>query len=150
MFSSWLLTSCADSSYYLHMETTHHRTVVFKVGYHLVFCTKYRRKVLTGEVDSRLKAIIGEIAAEKGFTISNLETDADHVHLFVSAPPHVPISQIAKWVKGISALRLLRSVPALKKRMGSHLWNPSYYVGTLGDMSADVVRRYIDNQKQKD
>lgn len=132
------------------MEMTHHRTVVFKIGYHLVFCTKYRRKVLIQEVDTSLKGIIAEIAAEKGFTVANIETDSDHVHLFVSAPPHVPVSQIAKWIKGISALKLLRSFPDLKKRMGSHLWNPSYYVGTVGDMSADVVKRYIENQKQED
>jgi putative transposase len=131
------------------METKHHRTVVFKIGYHLVFCTKYRRRVLSGEVDEYLKVVIQEVSAEKGFEIGSLETGTDHVHLFVSAAPHVPVSQITKWVKGISALRLLRKFPDLKKRMGSHLWNPSYYVGTVGDMSADIVRRYIENQKQE-
>lgn len=131
------------------MKTVHHRTVVYKIGYHLVFCTKYRRKVLSGEVDDFLKLVIQETAAEKDFEIGALETDADHVHLFVSAAPHIPVSQITKWVKGISALRLLRKFPDLRKRMSSHLWNPSYYVGTVGDMSAEVVRHYIDTQKQE-
>ena len=98
------------------MKTIHHRTVVYKIGYHLLFCTKYRRKVLTGEVDEFLKQVIQETSTEKGFEIGALETDTDHVHLFISAAPHVPVSQITKWVKGISALRLLRRFPELKKR----------------------------------
>jgi len=69
--------------------------------------------------------------------------------LLVSAAPHVAVSQIVKWIKGVSALRLLQKFPALKTRIGNHLWNPRYYVGTVGDMSPDVVNRYIENQKQK-
>lgn len=130
------------------MEAVHHRTVVFKIGYHVVFCTKYRRKVLAGEVEDYLKAVFLELATAKGFEIASPETGADYVHLFVSAAPHVAVSQIVKWIKGVSALRLLRKFPSLKTRMGNHLWNPSYYVGTVGDMSADVVNRYIENQKQ--
>ena len=131
------------------MKAIHHRTVVYKIGYHLVFCTKYRRNVLIDEVDEHLKVLLVDIASEKGFEIATVETARDHVHLFVSAAPHVSVSQIIKWIKGISALRLLRKFPALKAKMGSHLWNPSYYVGTVGDMSADVVERYIENQKQE-
>ena len=131
------------------MQAIHHRTVVYKIGYHLVFCTKYRRKVLVDDVEDHLKALLVDIASEKSFEIASMETSYDHVHLFVSAPPHVPVSQITKWIKGISALRLLRKFPELKAKMGSHLWNPSYYVGTVGDISADVVERYIENQKQK-
>lgn len=128
------------------MDIIHHRTCVYKIGYHIVFCTKYRRKVITPKVDARFKAIVHDIAAEKNFEISNVETGLDHAHLFVSAPPHVTISDLVKWLKGITARKLLLD-PDLKKRMGGHLWNPSYYVGTLGDMSADAVRKYIDNQK---
>ena len=133
----------------MQMKIIHHRTCVFSIGYHLVFCTKYRRKVLTTKVDAALKQVIAETGIEKGFEASAIETGLDHVHLFVSAPPHVSISDLVKWIKGISARKLLVSFPELKKRMGSHLWNPSYYVGTVGDMSADVVRRYIENQKEK-
>jgi putative transposase len=125
------------------METVQHRTVVFKIGYHVVFCTKYRRKVLAGEVEDYLKAVFLELASDKSFEIASAETGVDHVHLFVSAAPHVALSQIVKWIKGVSVLHLIRKLPALKTRMGNHLWNPSYYVGTVGDMSADVVNRYI-------
>jgi putative transposase len=131
------------------MKAIHHRTVVFKIGYQVVFCTKYRRKVLAGEVDEYLKTVLMEIASKKGFEIATMETGPDYVQLFVSAAPHVPVSQIVKWVKGISALRLLRKFLTLKTRMGSHLWNPSYYVGTVGDMSAEDVRLYIEYQKQE-
>ena len=131
------------------MKTVHRKTCVYSIGYHLVFCTKYRRKVLTPEIDTQLKQIIMDTAADKGFEVATIETDLDHVHLFISAPPHLAISALVKFIKGISARKLLLLEP-LKKKMGSHLWNPSYYVGTVGDMSADVVRKYIDNQKQKD
>jgi putative transposase len=66
------------------MKTVHHRTVVFKIWYQLVFCTKCRRKVLVGEVDDYLKTVLLGIASEKGFEIASMETGAYHVHLFVS------------------------------------------------------------------
>jgi putative transposase len=131
------------------MKTVHHKTCVYSIGYHIVFCTKYRRKVLTPQIDGRLKAIIAEMANAKGFEVANIETDLDHVHLFASAPPHITISDLVKWIKGITARKLLLD-PFLKEKMGGHLWNPSYYVGTVGDMNADVIQRYIENQKQKD
>jgi len=124
----------------MQMKIIHHRTCVFSIGYHLVFCTKYRRKVLTPKVDAVMKRVVAEMGIEKGFDVSTIENGPDHVHLFVSAPPHVSISDLVKWIKGISARKLLVAFPDLKKRMGSHLWNP---------MSADVVRKYIENQKEK-
>ncbi|MDD4358050.1 MAG: IS200/IS605 family transposase [Smithellaceae bacterium] len=131
------------------MKTVHHRTCVYCIGYHIVFCTKYRRKVLQKEIDSSLKEIITVTAVDKGFEIGAIETGLDHVHVFISAAPHVPVSDLVKWIKGISARKLFMIFPGLKKQTGEHLWNPSYYVGTVGDMSADVVRRYIESQKEK-
>jgi len=133
-----------------NMKTVHHRTCVFSIGYHIVFCTKYRRKVLVPKIEEAFKGIVAATGAEKGFETGAIEMGLDHVHLFVSAAPHVPISDLVKWIKGISARKLFVLFPELKKRMGDHLWNPSYYVGTVGDMSADVVRRYIDGQEEKE
>ena len=96
----------------MQMKIIHHRTCVFSIGYHLVFCTKYRRKVLTTKVDAALKQVIAETGIEKGFEVSTIETGPDHVHLFVSAPPHVPISDLVKWIKGISARKLLLLFPS--------------------------------------
>jgi len=95
-----------------------------------------------------LLSIFNEIALEKGFTLVQQEANEDHVHLFVSAPPHISISVLVKWIKGISARRLLTQHPGIRKQLfRGHLWNPSYYVGTVGDMSEEVVRKYIANQK---
>lgn len=133
-----------------NMETIHRRTCVYQIGYHIVFCTKYRKKVLVGKVSDDLLDIFQEIALEKRFTIEQQEANEDHVHLFVSAPPHTSISVLLKWIKGISARRLLAQYPGIRKQLyRGHLWNPSYYVGTVGDMSEAVVRKYIANQKGK-
>lgn len=96
------------------------------------------------------KQVIQSIAKEKGFDIIQMEVNEDHVHLFVSALPRVSISTLVKWIKGISARRLFELNPSLKKQLyRGHLWNPSYYVGTAGDMSEDVVRKYIESQKSE-
>lgn len=132
------------------MEQTHARTCVYKIGYHIVFCRKYRAKVLTGAVEVSAQKVFHETAKEKGFIIRQLETNEDHVHLFVTAPPHVSISTLVKWIKGISARLLLQRYVTLQKRLyRGHLWNPSYYVGTVGDMSEDIVRKYIESQKSE-
>jgi len=132
------------------MEQEHRRTCVYKIGYHVVFCTKYRRPVLVDAVEADLKELLAQCAAEHGFALSHLEVDRDHVHLFASAPPHVSISSLVKILKGASARRLFVRHPELKRHLWrGHLWNPSYYVGTVGDMSADVVARYIASQKTR-
>ncbi len=132
------------------METVHRRTCVYQIGYHIVFCTKYRRDVLVGRVADTVKKIVAEVAAEKGFEVATIEAADDHVHLFVSAPPHISISVLVKWIKGITARKLFVQYPTLRKKLyGGHLWNPSFYVGTVGDMSEQVVKKYIESQQKK-
>ena len=132
------------------MEQTQARTCVYKIGYQIVFCTKYRAKVPYRGCGGVGPEGVSCDGAEKGFIIQQLETNEDHVDLFVSAPPHVSISTLVKWIKGISARRLLQKHSFLHKRLyRGHLWNPSYYVGTVGDMSEDVVRKYIESQKSE-
>ena len=131
------------------MELQHRRTCVYKIGYHIVFCTKYRRPVLTQPIIRTVKLILTDVAKEKGFVAERMEMGSDHVHLFVSAPPHISIAVLVKWIKGITARKLFLAYPELKKKLyRGHLWNPSYYAGTVGDMSEDVVRQYIENQKK--
>jgi putative transposase len=130
------------------MDIKHHRTCTYQIGYHIVFCTKYRYRLLAGAVEDDLKRVFLEIGREKGFEIGEMSIGEDHVHLFLSAPPHVSISSLVKWVKGISARLLFIKRPGLKKKLyKGHLWNPSYYVGTVGDISEKTVKRYIENQK---
>ncbi len=131
------------------MKTVHRRTCVYQIGYHIVFCTKYRRDVLVGRVADTVKNIVAEVAAEKGFEVATIEAADDHVRLFVSAPPHISISVLVKWIKGITARKLFVQYPSLRTKLyRGHLWNPSFYVGTVGDMSEQVVKKYIESQKK--
>ena len=139
--------------YYMCMNNanlTHARTSVYNVNYHIVWSTKYRRKVLNSEIEKRLKEILYDVASDKGFIIHELEVgENDHVHMFVSAHPKVSISYRAKMSKGISGRLLLYEFPELQKKLWKgELWNPSYYVETVGSISEENIRRYIQNQEK--
>jgi putative transposase len=126
------------------------RTCVYNIGYHLVWSTKYRRQVIKGAVEMELKKIFDEVASEKGFVIKYVEVMPDHVHVFASAQPKVAPSYIYKMLKGISARRLFLKFPKLQRQLwGGHLWNPSTYIETVGHVSEDVVKKYIEEQKSK-
>jgi len=126
------------------------RTVVHNMGYHIVWSVKYRRCILVGAIETSLKEILGEIALEKGFAIKAMECDKDHIHVFVSAKPKVPPSYIYKMLKGISARRLFMRHPEIKSKLwNGHIWNPSTYIETIGHISEDTVKKYIEDQKKK-
>lgn len=128
----------------------HGRTVVYNVNYHIVWSTKYRRDVLTGQVETALRDVLAETAVEKGFIIKSVQVMPDHVHVFASAHPKMPPSYIVKMLKAISGRKLLMAFPVLRKTMyRGHLWNPSTYVETIGHISEDTIRRYIENQKKR-
>lgn len=128
------------------------RGCVYNINYHMVWSTKYRKKVLTGEIVEYLKQLHEQIASEKGITLREQEVMPDHVHLFITAHPKFSPSQIVKIFKGITAKDLFEKFPTLRTRMYNkgHLWNPSYYCGTMGDVTKDIVMRYIEMQKVKD
>ena len=129
---------------------THARTCVYNVNYHIVWSTKYRRKVLDSKIEKRLKEILYDASLDKGFIIHELEVgENDHVHMFASAHPKVSISYIVKMSKGISGRLLLYEFPELQKKLWKgELWNPSYYVETVGSVSEENIRRYIQNQEK--
>lgn len=120
--------------------------VVFQCSYHVVWCTKYRRDVLTPEVQERLKDIISGVAVERGALIESIEVMDDHVHLLVSVDPQFGIHRLVKQFKGRSSRFLRDEFPSVKSRLPS-LWTNSYYVGTTGGTQLDVIERYIENQK---
>jgi putative transposase len=104
--------------------------------------------VLVPPVDAALKDLLTQTAAEHEYDVLGLEVMPDHVHIFLSAPPVVSPAVIAKILKGASARRLFTMFPHLKRRLwGGHLWNPSYYVGTAEHVSAETIKRYIEEQK---
>ncbi|HEY8542563.1 MAG TPA: IS200/IS605 family transposase [Pseudothermotoga sp.] len=129
-------------------QIKHARTCVYNCNYHIVFSTKYRKPVLTKDIEKRLKELVKEIAEEKGFEVSQIEIgEQDHVHIFVSAHPKLSPSLIVKYIKGITARKLFMEFSELKAKLAKgHLWNPSYYIETVGSISEDIIRKYIENQ----
>lgn len=121
---------------------------VFSLKYHLVWCPKYRRPVLEGAIEKRLREVLEDVRAEHEWTIHALEVMPDHVHLFIECDPIYSVAEIVNRLKGASS-RILRSeFPALRSRLPT-LWSRSYYAGTVGAVSDAVVRRYIESQKGK-
>lgn len=121
---------------------------VFSLKYHLVWCPKYRRPVLEGAIEKRLREVLEDVRAEHVWTMHALEVMPDHVHLFIESDPIYSVAEIVNRLKGASS-RILRSeFPALRSRLPT-LWSRSYYAGTVGAVSDAVVRRYIESQKGK-
>ena len=129
---------------------------MYNLNYHIVWCTKYRRKMLKDDIDADLKTILREIAGENGYSIPHMEVRLDdHIHLLVSAPPKISVSSIVKQLKGTSSLRLFAMHPELKtrcwRRKGERsLWSPSYFVESIGTTKEDAVAKYIDGQRLKE
>jgi putative transposase len=116
----------------------------YSIGYHLVWIPKHRRKVLTGEVQKATKELLAECCEQHDLTLLALESDQDHIHVFVSAPPRFSPAAIANLLKGYSSRYLRERFPHLKRVCGKeHLWTQAYYVGTAGTVTAEVIRRYI-------
>ena len=130
-------------------EYVHARTCVYNVHYHIVWCVKYRRKVLTPEIEATLQEVLKQIGMENGFSVDQCKVgEEDHVHCFVSAPPKLSITFIVKHLKGVSGLRLVHQYPKLREKLWrGELWNGSYFVETIGSTNEENVRRYIDRQK---
>jgi putative transposase len=119
---------------------------VYSAKYHIIWCPKCRRRVLVGRVETRLKELIQEIAAEHHAMVVELEVMPDHVHLLVEIPPTVALSRFMQIMKGRTSRVLRAEFPALRRL--SALWTPSWFVSTVGGAPLDVVRRYVENQKR--
>ena len=128
----------------------HGRTSVYNINYHIVWCVKYRRKVLTPQLSERLYELVKTIGDEKGFTIVDCKVgESDHVHCFISAPPKISVTQIVKYLKGISGNTLLKEFPELRNFLWKgQLWNGSYFCETIGSTSEENVLKYIERQKK--
>ena len=127
------------------VDVVTNRNCVYQTANHLNRCPKDRRDVLTGTVAEEMGAILDAICAERRWPVISKEIQPDHIHLFVSIPPAIAVADAVKVLKGITARHLFQKFPALKQRLwGGHLWSPSYYVGTAGNVSAETIRRYIE------
>src|SRR5215813_11997818 len=128
------------------MRSNHN--VVYICRYHVVFCPKYRRKVLTPTIDERLKVILTEQSERWGQELIELEVMPDHVYLLVSCDPQCGIHRLVKLLKGYSSHALRAAFPALKRRLTS-LWTNSYCLATVGGVPLETLKRYVESQKGK-
>ena len=145
------LIFASESKYIFQMTTekryTYNSHCVFNIGYHIIWCPKYRRKVLINGVDIRLKEILVKRAVAIGVSIEKMEIMPDHVHLFVKAVPTLAVHFIVNQLKGYSSYILREEFPWLKSRLPT-LWTRSYYCETIGHISENTIIRYIEDQKK--
>ena len=142
-------------------KVRHNGNVTYRCHYHVVWCPKYRRKVITsldprldnppiegdpGPVDERLKQVIREVCAEANSEILELETMPDRVHLLVDCDPQYGINKLVRLVKGRTSHHLRKEFPSLRRRLPS-LWTNSYFVATVGEAPLAIVEQYVENQR---
>lgn len=120
--------------------------IVFSCHYHIVWCPKYRRKVLTGDVEKRLKEIVREVAEELRVVIVEMETDRDHIHILADVDPQFGVAAFIRKAKGRSSRLLRKEFPHLRTKLPS-LWTNSYFVTTVGGAPLSIVKQYIENQQ---
>lgn len=122
--------------------------VTYNCHYHIVFCPKYRRKVLLPPIDTRLKVLIQECVEKWEQEFVEVEVMPDHVHLIVGCDPQFGIHKLVRLIKGSTSHDLRIEFPELKRKLPS-MWTNSYYVGTVGGVTLETVKRYVENQKGK-
>ncbi len=115
--------------------------------YHIVWITKYRKPVLQGLVGERIRELIRGVCKEQDVEIIKGHVSKDHVHLFVSVPPHMAISKLVQYIKGKSSYKLMNENKQISKLFwGRHLWGRGYFVATSGNVTDEIVMEYIKNQ----
>ena len=123
------------------------RGYVYSLQYHIIWCTKYRKQVLTNDIAELCKKYIDTIANDYSFKIMEKEVMPDHIHLLIDAKPQFIIPDMVKILKGNTARWIFIKHPELKKELyGGHLWNPSYCVTTVSERSIEQIKHYIQNQ----
>jgi putative transposase len=128
------------------MKFKSNNNIVYNCQYHVIWCVKYRRKVLIDAVEIRLKEILNQVALDVKCEIEEMETDVDHIHLLISCDPQFGIHQVVKRMKGRSSRLLRDEFPSLKSRIPS-LWTNSYFVATVGGAPLAVIKQYIRDQQ---
>ena len=124
--------------------------LTYRCQYHIVFAPKYRRKVIYGQLRADIGQILRKLCEQKGVEIIEANAMPDHIHMLVSIPPHISISQFMGYIKGKSTLMIFDRHANLKYKYGSrHFWCRGYYVDTVG-RNEKVIKEYIKNQTEED
>ena len=122
---------------------------VYDLRYHVIWCTKYRYKVLTGDIATRCRDLIREICMAKEIEIISGKVSKDHVHMYLSIPPKMPVSRALQFIKGKSSRKMLHEFRALSKRYwGQHLWARGYFASSIGEINDKAIRDYIESQDE--
>lgn len=121
---------------------------VHSIGWHIVWCPKYRRRVLVGPVEERLKELLHQKAEDRGWSIETLEVMPDHVRIFVRTLPDNSPSYVANQFKGYTSRILRKEFRHLKSRLPT-LWTRSYFIASVRRVSESTIRKYIDEQKTR-
>ncbi|QQK77648.1 IS200/IS605 family transposase [Salicibibacter cibarius] len=119
---------------------------VYDIKYHIIWVTKYRYHVLRGDIAHRVRELIRQGCEARGITIVQGSVGKDHIHLLLSCPPSIAPSKILQYLKGRSSRLIQDEFPALKKRYwGQHLWARGYFCATVGNVTEEIIRNYIEN-----
>jgi putative transposase len=133
------------------MGYRHGAHTVFEIHLHLVWTTKYRKAVMSGEVGLRVREVIRQVCRSEEVDILKGHVSKDHVHLFVSIPPQVTISRLVQRLKGKSSHTLLNEYSHLRKAFwGRHLWARGYFCCSSGNVTDEVIAQYIENQQHEE
>lgn len=129
-------------------DVTHGRGYVYSLQYHIVWCTKYRKKIFVGSLEKEVTEYIKETAKTLQMDIVAMEIMPDHIHILADCKPQLRLSDAIKVLKGNTSRWLFMAHPEIKRQLwGGHLWNPSYFVATVSDRSREQIVTYIQNQK---
>lgn len=132
--------------YNSNMKYESNNTWIYSCKYHIIWCPKYRRNVLTNGIDTRLKELLNNWQEELDYQIIEQEIMPDHIHLLIQTTPDVSIVNLVKTLKGRTARILRKEFPQLKSRL-PNLWTRNKFIATVGTVSLEVIKQYIENQK---
>jgi putative transposase len=131
------------------MEYRKGNHTVYNIEYHLVWVTKYRYHILVGDLKLRVRELIRQTCSKHEINILKGHVSKDHVHILISSPPHLSVSQIAQKIKGRSSFLLQQEFPNLKKRYwGKHIWARGYFCSTVGQVTVEMIQSYIEGHME--
>ncbi len=128
----------------LTYQTT--RSATYACEYHIIWCTKYTRSVLSADIQERFKELVTESEEKYGFKVRALETMTDHIHMLISIPPTQAVGVMIGKLKGMTAKMLREEFPHLKSRL-PNLWTRSYFVASTGGVTLEALKQYVETQK---
>jgi len=122
----------------------------YDLKYHIIWCTKYRYRILVGDVANRVRELIREVCKTNYVDIISGSMSPEHIHLLVSVPPNLSLSKVMQYVKGKSSRKIMMEFAHIRKRYwGQHIWGRGYFVVTVGNVNEQEIQEYIENQEME-